>query len=172
MSSMPFETQLPNSEDGHLGLFYLQFMALFNTTESVLLIFGYDSLLVFWRNWPLCLECRIKRGSGCLWSYDFLPHYHSGRWFGSSEEKIFLKYNPSHFFLDKKSAVEQPRRGCMGSVHSLRKVAGRRIGKRSVHVQICRKAEEAGGQIKGTHLGLLNDPSPPAMEKQLQIQSS
>lgn len=99
MRSMPFETLLPNSEDGHLGLFYLQFMALFNTTESVLLIFGYDSLLVLWRNWPLCLECRIKRGSGCLWSYDFLPHYHSGRWFGSSEEKIFLKDNPSHFFF-------------------------------------------------------------------------
>lgn len=95
---------------GHLGLFYLQFMALFNTTESVLLIFGYDSLLVFWRNWPLCLECRIKRGPECLWPYDFLPYYHSGRWLGNSVEEIFLKYSPSDFF-DKKSAVGQPRRG-------------------------------------------------------------
>lgn len=56
----------------------------------------------------------------------------------------------------------------MDSAHSLRKVAGRRIEKRSEHLQNCRKAKEAGGQIKGTHLGLPNDPLPPVMEKQLQ----
>lgn len=55
----------------------------------------------------------------------------------------------------------------MGSAHSLRKVAGIRIGKRSVHLQNCRKAKKAGGQIKGTHLGLPKDPLPPVMEKQL-----
>lgn len=55
----------------------------------------------------------------------------------------------------------------MDSAHSLRKVAGRRIAKRSEHLQNCRKAKEAGGQIKGTHLGLPYDPPPPVMEKQL-----
>lgn len=171
MRSLPFETLLPNSEDGHLGLFYLQFMALFNSTESVLLIFGYDSLLVFWRNWPLCLECRIKRGSGCLWSYDFLPHYHSGRWFGSSEEKIFLKYNPSHFFWQEVSCAAAQER-----LHGLCAFSEEGCRQKDWE-EVCtltdlRKAEKAGGQINGTHLGLLNGPSPPAMEKQLQIQSS
>lgn len=81
-------------------------------------------------------------------------------------EEIFLKYSPSDFF-DKKSAVGQPRRGCTGSVHPLRRVGGRRIGKKSVNSQNCRKAKEAGDQIKGTHLGLLNDPLPSVMEIQL-----
>lgn len=66
---------------------------------------------------------------------------------GAQRRRYFYTTHPT--FFDKKSVVQQPRRGCMVSAYSLKKVAGRRIGKRSVHLQISEKQRKLVARLMG-----------------------